>query len=74
MDVIGGAHVIQHTEAKTFSGFKEPAEPCKSVLHKFQQKLPPVAAMSQMPSVQPNNADAPERCPGFKGFIFRVEK
>jgi hypothetical protein len=45
MNVVGGDHVIQHTQAKTFPGFKKQAHPALSIPGKFQQKLLLMTAM-----------------------------
>jgi hypothetical protein len=51
MNVIRGDHVIQHTEAKAFSGIKKPIDPRLTITSKLQQKLPLVTAMRQVPNL-----------------------
>ena len=53
MNVIGGHHVIEHAQAKALTGFKEPADPGLPVTGKFQQKLPRMTAVRQMPDLSP---------------------
>jgi hypothetical protein len=51
MDRILGHHKIQYTVAKTLPDFKEPANPGLALSSKFQQKLPLMTVMSQVPNL-----------------------
>ena len=54
MNMIGGDHVIQHTQAETFPGFEEPANPSLTIPGEFQQKLSLVTTMSEVPNLPRN--------------------
>jgi hypothetical protein len=51
MDVIRSHHVIQHTQAKPFSGLKKPIDPSLTITSKLQEKLPLVTTMRQVPDL-----------------------
>jgi len=51
MNVVGSDHVIQHAQSKALAGFEEPTDPSLPVTGKFQQELPLMAAVGQMPEL-----------------------
>ena len=51
VNVIGRDHVIQHTQPESLARFVEPAHIVISITGELQEKVPLVAAMSQMPDL-----------------------
>jgi len=47
-------HVIEDTEAETLPSFKEPSTPRLTTPGEFEQKLPLVTTMSEMPNLSWN--------------------
>jgi hypothetical protein len=54
MCMIGGSHVVENPQAKTFFGFKEPGKPAPPVLGEFQEKFLFVATMGYVPHLPRN--------------------
>lgn len=54
MDMIGGDHVVEYTQAKAFLGFKEPGMPAPPVPGEFQKKFLFVATVGNMPHLPRN--------------------